>query len=112
MSDTETAGSNVIEMTDEGAESKTDVGQMETSTEVQKDAQPVRQRSMSESSNLYGTHLNTNGFIRAITVNNEANEGLSKYANIPEENVNYLDNFKREKVDDKLTYSKDDEIWE
>ena len=86
----------------------------------------TRKESMSESGSLYATKLGTHGWIGAMTVKNKANEGLDKYANIErmlkvvdqDGYVHYLNNFKREKVDDarlqkyKLRYSKNDKIWE
>ena len=126
MTETESPRSNDIEMNGGGAELKTVVSQSEASAKVQKDGQLTRKESMSESGSLYATQLDTNGWIGTMTVNSESNEGLNKYANIermlkavdPDDYVQYLNNFKREKVDDarlqkyKLRYSRYDKIWE
>ena len=117
--------SNVIEMDGCSAELKTVVNRSEVAAKVQKKEQLTRKESMSESGSLSATQLNTDGWVGAMTVNNEANEGLDKYANIervlkavdPDDYVYYLNNFKREKVDDatlqkiKLRYSRNDMIW-
>ena len=82
------------------SEMKTVVSQSEVVAKVRKDGQLTRKESMSESGSLSATKLNTDGWVGAMTVNNEANEGLDKYAEIervlkavdPDDYVYYLNN--------------------
>ena len=115
----------------------TTIGMMteEKTKDVQNEKQTKRMESTSESYNglyaaqttkgLYAAQTTGKGVPAMVATANGGGEGLNKYADIermlkivdPDDYEQYLNNFKREKVDDarlqkyKLRYSRENKIW-